>query len=230
MISLRLLRSLVCVMLALVGSQLIVSTTAQARNIECPLTKIRREVTTPLPNGWWSTPYVQSLQNTRVVSIGGRTALQCQYGEAGNIQRYAPDNRECQAVAGGFNCVRVASAVRTFSTGPIDIPQTYMADLDRGRVTDAGADFWFQAETRDLLYIVPKNGARIGIGGAASRNYQGCRSARLTSQRVSLRDVPVGTYVCVLTNEGRVSEFRVNAISAGRIKTLSIGYTTWDQR
>ncbi|MCI5078714.1 hypothetical protein [Oricola sp.] len=214
------------IVLAVLGLAALVPT-AQADTISCPHTKIRREVTTPLPSGWWNTPYVNSLQNTRVVTIGGRTALQCQYGEAGNIQRYAPDNQNCEAVAGGFRCTRASAGLRTFSTGLIDIPQTYLADLDRGRVTQPGADIWFQAETRNLLYIVPKNGARIGISGTRNRGYEGCRSARMSTNRISLRDIPVGTYVCVRTNEGRISEFRVNAVSPGSPKTLTIGYTTW---
>jgi hypothetical protein len=37
----------------------------------------------------------------------------------------------------------------------------------------------------------------------------------------------VGSYVCVRTNEGRISQFRINAISSGSPRTLSLGYTTW---
>lgn len=207
---------------------LLASAAAQARNITCPLAQIRREVVSPLPNDWWSTPHVNSLQNTRVVTIGGRVALQCQYGEAGNIQRYAPANQTCQAVPLGFQCSQAARGFRTFSTGQIDIPQTFVADLDRGIRTQAGADIWFQAVSRDLLYLVPRNGARIGISGRRNRGYEGCRSARMAPDRISLRDVPVGTYVCVKTNEGRISEFRVNSVSGGSPKTLTIGYTTWE--
>jgi hypothetical protein len=49
----------------------------------------------------------------------------------------------------------------------------------------------------------------------------------MSANRVSLRDIPVGSYVCVKTNEGRISQFRVNGISSGSPKTLSLGYTTW---
>jgi len=45
---------------------------------------------------------------------------------------------------------------------------------------------------------------------------------------VRLADVPVGSYVCVRTNEGRISQFRMNAITpAAAASTLTIGYTTW---
>lgn len=38
--------------------------------------------------------------------------------------------------------------------------------------------------------------------------------------------LPVGTYICVKTNEGRVAEFRING-KAGNPVTLTLGYTSW---
>lgn len=204
------------------------SAEAAVQSIACPAERVRREVTTDLPNGWWSTPYVNTLQSTKIVEIGGRKALQCDYGNAGRIQRYAPNNSICQAGPRGFQCkTRVAAGPRTHSTGEINIPQTFAADLDTGNIGGTGHDIWFQAETSDLLYFVPRNGAKIGVGDRSNRNYRGCADARYTTNRVSLRDIPVGSYVCAKTNKGRVSQFRVNRISGGSPKTVTIGYTTW---
>lgn len=202
---------------------------AAAQQIDCPHGQIRREVTTGLPDGWWNTPYVNNLQSTRVVNIGGRAVLQCRYGAAGDIQRYAPDGATCTANNRGFVCQTAGVvAPQTFSTGPLEIPQTWTADLDRGVIGDnASADIWFQAETADLLYLVPRNGAQLGVGNRANRGLAGCSSARFNANRVSIRDIPVGSYVCARTNEGRISQFRVNALSGGSPKTLSLGYTTW---
>lgn len=205
-------------------------TTAAAERITCPHSQIRREVTTGLPSGWWNTPIVNSLTEVRVVNIGGKAALQCKYGPAGSIQRYAPAGKNCRAAGRGFECTGgggSGSNPGTFSTKRLSIPQTYLADLDRGSVSSGGADIWFQAETASLLYIAPRNGAKIGVGNRRNRGYEGCRSARFTGSRVSLRDIPVGSYVCVKTNEGRISQFRVNGLSGGSPKTLDIGYTTW---
>lgn len=201
---------------------------ANAAFVGCPLTEARRTITDRLPPQWWTTPIVDRLSDTRVSNIGGKPAMICIYGNSGSIQRNVPDGQNCAAVRGGFNCqARAPAGPRTFSTGRLDIPQTYLFDLDRGAVTEAGADFWFQAETRDLLYIVPRNGALMGVGDRSNRGQRGCASARLSRDRVSLRDVPPGSYVCVKTDRGRVSQFRVNSISSGSPKTLSIGYTTW---
>jgi hypothetical protein len=210
----------------LVGA-IVLPTTALAEQIECPLEEIRREVTTPLPSGWWHTPQVSSLRETRVMTIGGRTALQCDYGLSGNIQRYAPEGATCEALADGFDCVLDEPVPQTHSTGPIELGQTYAADLDTGGVGGDGTDIWFQAETSDLLYISPQNRAELSVGDRSSRGYGGCATARYSRERVSLRDIPVGSYVCVKTDQGRISQFRVNAISTGSPKVISLGYTTW---
>jgi hypothetical protein len=210
-------------LLATVGSALADS------NISCPLSQARRTVTDTLPSGWWTTPIVNRLSDTKVQNIGGDPALICVYGSSGSVQRKAPRGETCRAVSGGFRCVSAVrpAGPRTFSTGPLSVRQTFLFDLDRGRVAKPGADMWFQAETRDLLYLVPRNGAKIGVGNRSNRGLAGCRTARMSGNRVSLRDIPVGSYVCVKTNEGRISQFRVNGLSSGSPKTLSLGYTTW---
>jgi hypothetical protein len=45
---------------------------------------------------------------------------------------------------------------------------------------------------------------------------------------VAFNTLSVGDYICAATSEGRVSQFRINAITPGSPKTLTIGYTTWE--
>jgi hypothetical protein len=91
------------------------------------------------------------------------------------------------------------------------------------------ADVWFEAVTAWEMYLTPRNGARMWVGDGSNRNYAGCASGGpYSGARVALSDVPVGTYICVRTNEGRYSQFRINSISASYPRTLSIGYTTWE--
>lgn len=200
--------------------------------IQCPGPQMRKEIVTPLPGGWWQTPLVNSLTGTRIATIGGETALICEYGPAGTVQRRAPAATPvCTAIRSGFRCRAAAPAPRpaprTLSTGPLSVPQTYTFDLDRGAVGGGGADIWFQAQTATQRYLVPRGGAQMSISGRRNRGLAGCSSARYSSGRVSIRDIPVGTYVCVKTNEGRYSEFRVNAPVGPSPGTLQIGYTTW---
>jgi hypothetical protein len=110
------------------------------------------------------------------------------------------------------------------------VPQTYLFDLDEGNVVSgSNADLWFEAETATQLYITPRNGARMWPGDLSNRGYDGCASGtHYTTARVSLSDLPPGSYVCVKTNSGRYSQFRVNALTPGYPHTLKIGYTTWE--
>ncbi len=210
---------------------------AAAESIECPLSQARRTITNDLPGGWWTTPIVNSLSSTRVQDIGGEPALMCIYGASGSVQRNAPANHTCTARAGGFDCtprIRVipvplptpSPTPVTHSTGPLSVPQTYVFDLDAGTVGGSG-DIWFEADTATQLYLTPRGGAQMAVGDRSNRGFAGCSAASFSSNRVPLASVPVGSYVCVRTDEGRISQFRMNAISGGSPRTLTLGYTTW---
>lgn len=112
----------------------------------------------------------------------------------------------------------------TFSTGPIELMQTYTANLDNGSVGGAGTDIWYEAETAVEKYITPQNGASIAVGDGSNRGYEGCFEESFSTARVPLADIPPGTYVCAKTNQGRISQFRVNGFVG---TTMKLGYTTW---
>jgi hypothetical protein len=209
---------------------------ASAVEINCPAAQVRREITTPLPGGWWNTPIVNSLTDTAVVNIGGTPALQCRYGPAGNIQRNKPGGMTCVARPGGFSCHPFGPppppgpgpTPGTFSTGPVSLPQTYLVNFDNGAVGGgSGADLWFHAVDPTHMYLQPMHGARMAVGDRSNRGYHGCRTAAFSTTPVPLAAVPVGSYVCMRTNAGRISQFRVNGITPGYPKTLQLGYTTW---
>jgi serine/threonine protein kinase len=117
----------------------------------------------------------------------------------------------------------------THSTGSLDIPQTWTADLDEGVVgAGANADIWFEADTAVDRFVTPKNGAGIAMVGPTSVGRDGCAAAPLASTRIDINNLPEGTYLCVRTNLGRYSQFRVNAPVNPSPGTLTIGYTTWE--
>lgn len=206
---------------------------AGAAEINCPASQVRREITTPLPGGWWNTPIVNSLTNTAVVNIGGTPALQCQYGPAGSIQRNAPPAMICSARPGGFSCHPMGPPPPppippTFSTGGVTLPQSYLVNFDNGNVGGgSGADLWFHAVDPAHMYLQPQNGARMAVGDRSNRGFTGCSMASFSPAPVPYTAVPVGSYVCMRTNAGRISQFRVNGINPGYPKVLQLGYTTW---
>ncbi|NOX41270.1 MAG: hypothetical protein GXP05_12380 [Alphaproteobacteria bacterium] len=115
----------------------------------------------------------------------------------------------------------------TYSTGPILLKQTYTADFDHGLVSAPGADIWFQAVNPTHRYLKPLNGAKMAVGNRSNRGFSGCSAASFSGARVNINYVPVGSYVCMKTNAGRISQFRVNAVYGGSFKKMRLGYTTW---
>ena len=215
------------VQLGLAGLIFVAATVAaEAETIVCPLTQATRTSTNAPGGAWWTTPIVNSLTNTQIVNIGGQQALQCVYGGAGAIQRYAPAGTVCVAIAGGFQCNPIVPV--THSTGTADVLPSFQLDLDNGAIAVAGtdADLWLQIVNFFEVYLTPVNGAQFGIGDLSNRGFVGCLSETMSSVPVPIAAVPVGSYICVRTGEGRISQFRINGF-APFLRVLSVGYTTW---
>ena len=209
---------------------------AAAEYIECPLTQARTEITSPLPSGWWQTPQQGSLEETKIQNIGGTPTLMCgywAYGQTVYVMREAPAGATCTADGNGFTCttpgVVAPSAPVTHKTGPLSWQQTWMVDFDNGTTGGRdGADIWFEAVTATERYLVPVNGAQMAFAGGTSINLAGCQAlASYTTGRIAIEAFPVGMYVCVKTDEGRIAQFRVNAAPGASPGTMEIGYTTW---
>lgn len=119
----------------------------------------------------------------------------------------------------------VPPRLRTYSTGQLSVDSTWMFDLDEGDVTTEGADFWYRVINSSTRRLVPRNGAQIALGDGSNRGFDGCRRDAFSNRPVNMSRLTVGTYVCVKTSEGRISQFRVNGYSG---RTMRIGYTTWE--
>jgi len=251
------MKKLMTFLLPLAAALAFLAGPAAADEVSCPTDQVRTEITTSLPDPWWQTPQVGSLQNTRVGEIGGETTLICEYwayGTTVSVMRHPPENMmNCTANDGGFTCQRRLIATPlpiplpgnlgtvlgggssgddtpsvTYRTGPLSIPQTWQADFDTGQVGEGTADIWFHAVTATQRYIEPVNGAQIGIyAGGSGIAKSDCVATPKSSDRIPVSHAPVGTYVCYLTSDGRHGAFRVNEPVGPSPGTLEIGFTTW---
>ena len=112
----------------------------------------------------------------------------------------------------------------THLKGLLKIHESWSADLDEGSVSGLRLNDDF-LHTKG--YLSPRNGAKIAIVGATSVGINGCKTAILSNNRIDINDLSEGTYVCVLTNQGRFSEFRVNEPYNPSTGAIIITYTTW---
>lgn len=112
----------------------------------------------------------------------------------------------------------------THSSATRSLPETRRLNLDNGNIGMAGADIWYRAHNPEVRRLVPINGAALARGDGSNRGFSGCSGASFSTSPLPFAALPVGTYVCARTSEGRISQFRVNGFSG---TTLNLGYTTW---
>jgi hypothetical protein len=72
----------------------------------CPLERVKVEMVTPFPDPWWQTPIVADLINAELKTIGGATALVCEYTRSGLARRPPEGMSDCRAnkQKNGFIC------------------------------------------------------------------------------------------------------------------------------
>jgi hypothetical protein len=112
------------------------------------------------------------------------------------------------------------------SSGAISVGNSQTFDLDDGSVgSGSGDDVWLHAVSSTERYLEPRGRAQISVGDGSNRDFPGCAIAQYSATRVALSAIPVGSFVCVLTDEGRISQFRRTAnLTQNR---LTLRYTTW---
>lgn len=80
---------------------------ASTMNIYCPTQKVRTEIVTPLPNGWWQTPQVGSLVNVKVKRLAGKSTIYCNYwayGRTVSVMKKVPLGYTCRVVGKHVRC------------------------------------------------------------------------------------------------------------------------------
>lgn len=114
--------------------------------------------------------------------------------------------------------------IANYLQGQAVLRQTQRLDLDTGLVSRSGADLQYIRASNNRLYLRTLNGAALAIGQRNDRGFIGCNAANYNSQQVSTSQMPVGSFICVKTNQGRVAQFRVNQITQAAI---NIGFETY---
>jgi len=124
--------------------------------------------------------------------------------------------------------VEAASAPTIYSSGLLEIPQTWTVDLDKGTVGAAsGADIHYQVDvgSNHLLNF-------YGPAKHMSRqpSYVDCSTAQMDSPSVPITGMSLGTYYCYFTDAGRLGflEFAGFDSTPGASK-LFLSFTTWNK-
>ncbi len=219
-------------------------------SVNCP--DSLRETTKPVnvPEDWTGRVRVRALklEDAEASDNGGKTQITCKYSNGATLRRTLPDDwKDCRMrrrhqqnrVQISFYCqkrlfVTPVPSPGIFSSGSLDLPRTFVMDLDAGTVggLSRAGDIFYQADSSTLLYLNPQSGARMWLGDGKKRSYQQCNAGRYSSNRISLRDVLASShtdgrvYVCVKTSAGRVGWFSIPK-RASSTQVLKVQYATW---
>ena len=117
---------------------------------------------------------------------------------------------------------------KVIAQGRGEIRQTYLFDLDSGRIAQNGdADIWFEAETETERYLTPRNGASIGFT-REKPTYENCSKVKMTQRRVPIQRIPENANVCVRTSRGNLSAFKLREPVGPSPGVMKISYITWE--
>ena len=115
-----------------------------------------------------------------------------------------------------------------YSRGKLKVPQSYVFNLEKGEVKPKGhGGLWFEAATANDSYLVPMNGMQLAPGDFSHRSFGACAVETYSTDRLSLRDLPPGSFVCVKTGGGRIGQMRIDAVTPTAPHTLALDYVVW---
>ncbi len=155
-------------------------------------------------------------------NLGGRCITYS--SSADTLEPFIDNQASSMQIFSGTSITPPAAPV-TLSSGPMNLQEGYRGDLDNGDYNAGrGADIWYQIASPAEKYLAPVNGATLAFGNGSNRGASGCSVAGFSSARIPLWSLPVGSYVCVKTNLGHISQFRLNGYAGN---TIQLGYTTF---
>lgn len=104
-------------------------------------------------------------------------------------------------------------------------------DLDTGAYSPGnGGDLHFGQDANTGAFHLQSMSGGADEVGAAGRAYDTCAGASPTTDRIALDGLPVGTVICVRTDEDRLSAVEITGASDGpNGRDLHVSYTTWER-
>jgi|SRR5580704_1969242 hypothetical protein len=92
-----------------------------------------------------------------------------------------------------------------------------------------GSDFWFENSGK-RRYFHPQHGAQFALRTTSKTDMSCGPGASLTYSKAQIRidDIPFGSPICILTDEGRRGEIRIRAFDP-KTTGLTLEWTTWEK-
>lgn len=99
-------------------------------------------------------------------------------------------------------------------------------DLDTNQINASGADLSYQTNPEGQHLLIPQSSALVGIYGSGQPSLNLCQTAALDTVPLVVETVPVGTYICYLTDQGRYGRARLSNFNIDTY-ALTLEILTW---
>ena len=99
-------------------------------------------------------------------------------------------------------------------------------DLD-GLVLNRGkTDLVYQGDAEHIHWLSPYGGAMIGVYSSQQPALENCQNANMSSAPIAVESLPIDTYLCYFTGEGRFGRMLLVALDPDSF-TLTMDLLTW---
>lgn len=106
-------------------------------------------------------------------------------------------------------------------------------DLDTGLswqvTTQADIKFAVSNNSQSSYFLQPVNGAWANLVGTNEPEFNGCKQTITALKPNPITDLEVGTYLCVLTNQGHLAQLKVEKLHNLGEGSIRLRFITWDE-
>ncbi len=99
-------------------------------------------------------------------------------------------------------------------------------DLDNLTMNGGDEDLLYQVEANNYHWLTPLEAAEIGVFGSQEPTLLNCQTASMSAAPIAVESLTVGTYLCYLTNEGRLGRALLEALDPDDF-VLTLDLLTW---
>lgn len=133
-------------------------------------------------------------------------------------------------------CGRSRATFSVARTGTFVIAQTFGMDFDALSDNPGRFDIWFEAVRESEMYLTPMRKSKIAMVTTTEASPEACLKANLQQKKISFSQLREGEHLCVVSNEGRYADLRIDRIKPATARTkegsaaLTVTYTIWDKK
>ncbi len=99
-------------------------------------------------------------------------------------------------------------------------------DLDTNQINVSGADLSYQTNAEGQHLLIPQSSALLGVYGNNQPSLTNCQAAALGTSPLVVETIPMGTYICYRTDQGRYGRARLSNFNPDTY-ALTLEILTW---